>query len=282
VPGERGEYRPIFTRLLNGPEFKALTADARSCFYPIKLRLPAAGIGVIPGLLSTLEEDTGLSRKRIKSAVAELESKNWVRTEGGVVWLVRGLEFEPTLNLQNERHRVHIQAHVNALPTLEIVAAYRAHYAAWLQVGLSDASTKGIKGVSDGSRSTTPTPTPIPTPSPTPPGAARRLREALPEQYRTDLDTLLTRVTNPSAWAGELTMAVEGGTAGPGVTYEHLGLAIHDFCLNGKAEAPEIELFRHYVKRAASGRRPAGPAGPGRNGKAPTTPHNVTLIRSVV
>jgi hypothetical protein len=170
MPGERGEYRPIFTRLVNGPDFKTLSADARSCFYPVKLRLPAAGIGVIPALEAVLVEDTALPLDQVSGAVKELESQGWIRRQGSVVWLVRGLEFEPTLNVHNTLHRKHIQETVKSLPTLEIVDEFRVHYADWfrdirdIKEGDSGAPPEAIESPSKASRSTTPTPTPSPTP----------------------------------------------------------------------------------------------------------------------
>jgi hypothetical protein len=108
------------------------------------------------------------------------------------------------------------------------------------------------------------------------PPTAQRLRESLPEKYREDLDLLLGRVPDQTAWVGELTMAVEGGTAGPGVTYEHLGAAIHDFRLNGKAQIPEIALLRSYVRRAAGGeRRRPGSISRQRAGSSPPTARTV-------
>jgi hypothetical protein len=119
-------------------------------------------------------------------------------------------------------------------------------------------------------------------PSPSPQAASDRLRAALPEKNRPDLDALLDRVSNRTAWVGELTMAVEGGTAGAGVSYERLGEAIHDFLLNGKGEVPEIALLRGYIKRAVGAHRSASrplSLRPRGSGGAPST---ARPIRSVL
>jgi hypothetical protein len=133
---ERGEYRPVFCRLLNGPDFLALSGIARACWYPLKLRLPVTGIGVIPALVATLAEDTGFSEAEVRGALAELETPRshglpWLRRQGNVVWMVRGLEFEPTMYPADAKHRKYVQRAIEALPSLEIVQAFISHYGIW-------------------------------------------------------------------------------------------------------------------------------------------------------
>lgn len=107
-----------------------------------------------------------------------------------------------------------------------------------------------------------------------------RLRAGIPTGYHPDLDALLMRVKDPQAWAGELTMIVEGGTGAAGVSYEDLGRAIRDFKLNGKADIPQIALLRAYVKRAVGDRRPPARPGPPAKPKAPR--ELATTLRSVL
>lgn len=113
-----------------------------------------------------------------------------------------------------------------------------------------------------------------------PHAAMDRLRVGIPAEYHPDLDALLTKVRDPKAWAGELTMAVEGGTAGTAVTYADLGQALHDFRLNGKAEEPSAMLLRAYIKRASGDRRrPTRDAPAGTPGR---TVSRVTPLRKLV
>lgn len=190
MPTDRGEYRPMFCRILNGPDFRRLGGVARACIWPLKLRLPVTGIGVIPALVGTLSEDTGFPEESIRSALEELEAEEaggaWVRRQGNVVWLVRGLEFEPTINPNDPRHMTHLRRIVDGLPSLEIVESYKAHYSNWFtpprqtpgepqpsetldpDQGSNPGSGQGSdpesgQGPTKGDVSTTPTPTPTPT-----------------------------------------------------------------------------------------------------------------------
>ena len=47
---DRGEFRPIYVALVDGPDFQVLSGQARWTFVTLKLTLGAVGIGVVPGL----------------------------------------------------------------------------------------------------------------------------------------------------------------------------------------------------------------------------------------
>lgn len=128
---ERGEYRPIYESLLDGPEFQALDARARLVLIALKLKAGASGIRVLPGLREALGEWTGLRPKDVQAALKSLVGADWIRLEGSVVWVVRGLEFEPSLTSGNPKMRAYIQRQCEALPSLAIVDEFRKHYSYW-------------------------------------------------------------------------------------------------------------------------------------------------------
>lgn len=185
---DRGEYRPMFCRILNGPDFRRLSGIARACLWPLKLRLPSPGIGVIPALVAALSEDAAFPEEQVRAALEELEARPsegpsevvergvedrppWVRRSGSLVWLVRGLEFEPTLNPNDPKHRLHVQRAVAAHPTVGLIEDYKSRYALWFDriatptplgpsVGASNGLTRGSEGSSKGLRSKSPSPSP--------------------------------------------------------------------------------------------------------------------------
>jgi len=132
----RGEYRAIHTVLVDGPDYQALTPHARLLLLTVKLSLGPCQIGVMPALHATLEERTGLSAADVDQAVAELEHRGWLEVERNVVWVVRGLEYEPSLNAENQKHRAGVKAYVMGIPRLSIVGRFLARYAT--QWGLDD------------------------------------------------------------------------------------------------------------------------------------------------
>jgi hypothetical protein len=169
---ERGEYRPIYVALVDGADFTKLSKWARALFYPLKLSLGSLGIAAFPGAMAALAERSGLRLDEVDAAVAELEASGWLRREGNVWWLVRGLEFEPTLNANDRKHVAYVQREWQTLPNLPIRNAFRDHYAQFFPA--SAGPSKGLDGASEGasmalgSTSPSPSPTPSPLPSPAP------------------------------------------------------------------------------------------------------------------
>lgn len=135
---DRGEYRPIYEVLLDGPEWRRLPADARLVFLTLKIKSGAFGIKVVSGLVESLTEWTALSSRRANLALVSLENASWIERDANLVWVVRGLEFEPTLDVTNANHRKYFRRTVDALPSLPIVARFRERYRAWDTDGIGD------------------------------------------------------------------------------------------------------------------------------------------------
>jgi hypothetical protein len=150
---ERGPYRPIFTVLVDGKDFRQLTPEARLALFVLKLTLGVTGICAMPAADEVLSQRTGLSRRKVSLALADLEETKWIEREGAVIWLVRGLEFEPNMSAKDPKHRKAVQAHLASLPALQILERFRAAYPAWF-----DAAPKGLgssfEGPSKAHRST--------------------------------------------------------------------------------------------------------------------------------
>lgn len=123
---DRGSYRAIRTVLIDGPDYQALSSDARLVLLTLKLNLGPAAIDVLyPGVI---EAQTGLSSVSVDGALTELEQRDWLRRERNVMWVVEGLRHEPSRSLKNANHLQEIDAHLSALPRLSVVDAFRRHY----------------------------------------------------------------------------------------------------------------------------------------------------------
>ncbi|MBA3969429.1 MAG: hypothetical protein H0X52_04945 [Gemmatimonadetes bacterium] len=91
---DRGEFRGIYTALVDSPEFQSLSADARLVLFVLKLALGKTGIAVLyPG---SLPDRVGLPLERITAALDQLHQENWLQSERNVYWLRNGLRFEPS------------------------------------------------------------------------------------------------------------------------------------------------------------------------------------------
>lgn len=133
--GTRGEYRAFAVVMLDGPDFRRLSADARLTLFVTKLSLGASGIQAVPGWLGQLADRTGLSPERQRAAWEELEREGWAYYDTMVAWLVRGLEHEYLLDATNTPQRTGIQRHVVSLPRTALVGCFVTRYAAWFGDG---------------------------------------------------------------------------------------------------------------------------------------------------
>lgn len=263
----RGEYRSIHTVLVDGPDFQTLEPDDRLTLLIVKLSLGPSGIDVVPALVPTLVERTGLDAERVGAALARLESGGWIRRERNVLWLVNGLKYEPSLDTKNKKHRTGVQRHAYGLPRLALIAAFARHYAEWfdgedsLSIGIPESGDtlsnhRNLRPKTETERETeteTETETEEGEAAATltlaSGGNADAIREAIPEPYRPDFDALIQRVSVPASLVAELE-ALHSGLHPPAYTWEEIGLAIHDLVLGGKHEHPNARQLRRYVEGA--------------------------------
>lgn len=144
---ERGEWRGIYVALLDSPEWQALSAQARSVFLVLKMKLGKSGIGVFyPEALPRL---TGFSGPECDAALDELcdgiamvsgyyrdggsnheidVPDAWVLRDGPLFWIRNGLRFEPGVNLANANHRKGILLHLKTLPKSPLLRAFSRYY----------------------------------------------------------------------------------------------------------------------------------------------------------
>lgn len=140
---DRGEYRPIYRALYRGADFQRLSSNAKLVFHYVKGELPACGIDIWPLLTASLAEQIGsMSVAEVTDAIAELEREGWIRVNGRLVWIVRGLRFEPSMSPLNENHRKYLSHHLAGLPNGEIVREFREAYADWFTAPASHTDAK--------------------------------------------------------------------------------------------------------------------------------------------
>lgn len=292
---DRGEWRPLFESWPDGPEFQQLAPPARLTLYTLKLKLGPFGIRAIAGRQEALEEWTGYARSVVADAERMLREHGWIELDGPIVWLIRGLEFEPTLSANDPKHRLALHRHLSTLPSRwGILARFVAHYPIWCPDSEIAIDAKGLRspfeGPSKGHRSTTPTPTPTLTPKSNAAAARARSRSKPSEG-----DRLLRRLTDSpevqamagemgemggSALLGYLTGATDPprlwleirsyleGTHGPGgrkVAPPVLGKALHAMALGAVPMSPR--RLASYVRKEVEDLEP--PAAPRRSREPP-------------
>lgn len=125
---ERGDFRGIYTVLVDTPEFIDLPPNAQLVWFHLKLKMGAAGIDVIPAVEYVLEESTSIPSEGVRDAIEILSKEGFLVRERNVLWLRNALKFEPSRNLDNENHRKSVEKHLRALPKLAIVNDFAEYY----------------------------------------------------------------------------------------------------------------------------------------------------------
>lgn len=130
---DRGDYRSIYGALWRGKDFRRLTKDPRWLLVALRHNLGAAGIRALDAPDAMMMAWTALTEPELYEARCALVDARWVEYEENVYWVVRALEFEPSLKVKNALHRTHIQNHIASLPRLGIVGRFTARYPAWFE-----------------------------------------------------------------------------------------------------------------------------------------------------
>lgn len=125
---ERGDFRSIYTVLVDTPEFTDLPPEAQLVWFHLKLKMGPAGIDVIPAAEHVLSDTTGIPCEGVADAIEILSQRGFLARERNVLWLRNALKFEPSRNLDNDNHKKSIRKHISSLPKLGIVNDFADYY----------------------------------------------------------------------------------------------------------------------------------------------------------
>lgn len=123
-----GDYQAIHTVLVDDPDFQALSPHGKLLVYTLKMILGPSGIDVVRAFEDQLQELTGLKPEELAEALNELADSAWLRHQGRIVWLRNGLRYNPSLTLENTKHRDGVLRHLRSLPASQIVNAFASYY----------------------------------------------------------------------------------------------------------------------------------------------------------
>lgn len=237
----RGEYRPFYEALFHGKDYRRLSAEAKLCLVTLKGLCGVSGIKSWPSLVGSLSELTGHTEAKCRAAVKSLIDEKWIEHEDGIVWVVRGLDFEPQMTPNNENHRKQLAGLMMGLPSADIVQRFRERYSTYfVATALKDGDGigNGIRdGIGDGipnghanplplplptSLSPTPSPTPFPSPSPAQLVIADEAthRTRLVVHANKGISELYGEQPNPINWSSRSTQEAAEELQGAGVELE--------------------------------------------------------------
>ena len=129
---DRGPYRSVYCVLLNSPEFRSLSRDAKNLLTTLMLTDMAnmAHIFVCDeGGLLTLSRQSGIPSRTLPKALRELSETHWAYHQDDIIWVRNGLRFDPGISLANENHKKGVLNILKSLPKSEIIARFCKYYA---------------------------------------------------------------------------------------------------------------------------------------------------------
>ncbi len=124
----RGLYRSVYCSLWSDSDWKGFSPEEKLVFLNLRTS-PLSNIAAIYQFwIEPIEEQTGLARDAIKRALDTLSDRQWIAIEDGVVWIRKGLQFDPNVSLQNGNHRKGVIKAALSLPRLQIVRDFLDFY----------------------------------------------------------------------------------------------------------------------------------------------------------
>lgn len=128
----RGYFSAVYRSLWDDPDFQKLNPVSKLVFLNLRTS-PLSNMPVIYHYyIEAIERQTGLSSEMINKALDTLSHRPshspWIALEQGIVWVRKGLKYDPNIILRNEKHRTAVINIVLSLPKLQIVRDFIDFY----------------------------------------------------------------------------------------------------------------------------------------------------------
>jgi uncharacterized phage protein (TIGR02220 family) len=131
----KGAYRSVYCSIWDDPEFQSFSPGAQLIFFNLRTNRDCNYPCIYTFYKTTLEERIpGMSRENLASGWDELERSGWIRYERPILWIVKGLQNEPTFVPGNENHRLGVDNILKSLPKLRILEEFREYYGDTLRI----------------------------------------------------------------------------------------------------------------------------------------------------
>ena len=124
----RGIYRSIYVALWDDPDFRKFSADEKLIFLNLRTSPLTNLAAVYSFYIEGIERQTGLARDVIFKGLKGLCDKGWIQIEDGVIWIVKGLRFDPGISLESPNHLIAIKKTLLGLPRLQIIRDFLDYY----------------------------------------------------------------------------------------------------------------------------------------------------------
>ena len=133
IPIDKGEdakgiYRSIYVSLWEDRDFQTLDPTVKLVLINLRTSPLSNMPCIYPIYYEAIQKQTGLSEGTIRDAIDILRKANWIDYEDGIVWVKKGLKFDPVISMRNDHHIRAIRKAIRALPKLAIVDSFLEFY----------------------------------------------------------------------------------------------------------------------------------------------------------
>ena len=133
---ERGTYRGVYVTLVDSESFQQLSPVARHVLLTLRVMREVGLTCIWQYFLEPICQRTGYQPDQVEEALLELQSSvdpdgrpdPWIRREGRLLWIVNGMRHDPTVNLDDPKHRRAVEKWVQSLSKQQIVLDFCDYY----------------------------------------------------------------------------------------------------------------------------------------------------------
>ena len=122
------KYQTLYQKITSNPEFQSFSSAAQLVFYTIKFCKENNAANLFEIYTETLSKRNNLTQKEVEKGLKELEEKEWIKREGELLWIVKGMKNNPSFTMNNTKHQKALLSCLNELPKMRIVFSFLNFY----------------------------------------------------------------------------------------------------------------------------------------------------------
>jgi hypothetical protein len=193
------DYRSVYCRLLDDPDFQALSPDAQRLWFFLRFCQECGPTGLFRFYPPIHCLRMGIDEKTLQRPLDELCITDWIRLEGGYILVRNAMRFEPTFRPRTDpKHLKAVHRHVGPLRKLAI--AHDLLMAEGLPEPIewsNEGPPRPKEGPKKPHRSTAPAPAPEPAPATAPATVTATARASGGQETPPEPPTATTTSTDP-------------------------------------------------------------------------------------
>lgn len=128
MPKDRGDYVSTYVAIVDDPDYKGLSPDAKLLFWTLQHWPEGNKVGIFAAFPDAIMDRTGLTKKAMTAAKTELQTSHHALWDGNFVWLRNRLRFSPELAWKNEKQMAGLKNELLGLPKTRLLSKFAEYY----------------------------------------------------------------------------------------------------------------------------------------------------------